>query len=101
MHYVGDHRDPNKTNTRCLIKRPHKFHRYLLVWTPHRIRISYDGKTCLVNRWRPQGQRRPAPFDKPFVINLTQALGIYTNAFNPARTPLPARMQVDYVRVWK
>ena len=41
------------------------------------------------------------PFDQPFFVALTQALGVDTNVFNPATTPLPATTQVDYVRVWK
>jgi hypothetical protein len=41
------------------------------------------------------------PFDQPFMVVLTQALGITTNEFDPATTPLPATTQVDYVRVWK
>jgi hypothetical protein len=43
----------------------------------------------------------PAPFDQPFFIALTQALGVGTNSFNPATTPLPATTSIDYVRVWK
>jgi hypothetical protein len=34
-------------------------------------------------------------------VALSQALGINTNAFNPATTPLPATTSIDYVRVWK
>ena len=45
----------------------------------------------------------PQPFDHPFFVTLTQALGGPggTNPFNSDITPLPATMQVDYVRVWK
>lgn len=43
----------------------------------------------------------PATFDQPFFMILTQALGIGTNAFDPATTPLPATTQVDWARVWK
>jgi hypothetical protein len=42
----------------------------------------------------------PAPFDEPFYICLTQALGIGTNAFIPGSTPLPATTSIDWVRVW-
>ena len=37
----------------------------------------------------------PQPFDQPFFINLTQALGLGTNNFNRATT------EVQFVRVWK
>jgi hypothetical protein len=63
--------------------------------------VRYDGHTCLVDNWNPTGMVKPAPFDQPFMVALTQALGINTNAFSPASTPLPATTQVDYVRVWK
>ena len=35
------------------------------------------------------------------MVALTQALGIGSNAFDPATTPLPATTQIDYVHVWK
>jgi hypothetical protein len=34
-------------------------------------------------------------------MNLTQALGINTNNFDPATTPLPASTEVQFVRVWQ
>ena len=40
------------------------------------------------------------PFDHPFMIALTQALGVAGNSVTSA-TPLPATTQIDYVRVWK
>ncbi|HET7690939.1 MAG TPA: glycoside hydrolase family 16 protein [Nocardioidaceae bacterium] len=101
VHFTGDESDPTRTNTNCLIKRPDRFHVYTLTWGPRRIKIQYDGTTCIVNRWvQYPGLQRTAPFDHPFHVNLTQALGIGSNAVRP-RTPLPATMVVDYVRVWK
>jgi hypothetical protein len=46
-------------------------------------------------------QIKPQPFDSPFIVALTEYLGVGTNAFQPGTTPLPASTQVDYVRVWK
>jgi hypothetical protein len=43
----------------------------------------------------------PQRFDQPFLISLTQALGIDTNAFRPWITPLSATTSIDYVRGWK
>ncbi len=64
--------------------------------------ILYDGKTCLVDRWDPAAPLvAPEPFDQPFFLALTQALGVNTNAFEPGITPLPATTQIDWVRVWK
>jgi len=101
MHYTGDLLDPNRTNNECFVKRPWRFHTYLMVWTPASIRISYDKKTCVFNdHWSPLLLARPSPFDHPYTINLTQALGVVPNSFSPTKTALPATMRVDYVRVW-
>ena len=101
VHYNAAAYDPNITNNYCLVSNIAAFHNYTVEWTPNAITVSYDGHTCLVDNWNPTGMVKPAPFDQPFMIALTQALGINTNAFNPATTPLPATTQVDYVRVWK
>jgi hypothetical protein len=70
-------------------------------WTASTIKIAYDGKTCLIDDWQPAWPLvKPQPFDQPFLIALTQALGIGGNAFDPATTPLPATTSVDYVHVW-
>jgi hypothetical protein len=59
-----------------------------------------DGKTCLVDSWNPAAPEvKPDPFNMPFFLNLTEALGIQTNAFTSS-TPLPATTSVDWVRVW-
>ena len=100
VHYVGDKLDPNATSTTCMIARPEDFHTYVLVWTPQTLTIEYDGNVCLVDDWQPTTMAKPAPFDQPFYLNLTQALGNGANTFDAATTPVPATMQVDYVRVW-
>jgi beta-glucanase (GH16 family) len=71
-----------------------RFNTYTLEWTPTRLRILVNGKTCLVNT-----SGDPA-FQKPYIVSLTQMLGAATNAYD-GRAPLPATMLVDYVRVWK
>jgi len=101
VHYASARPDPTTTNTRCRIKEPDRFHTYAAEWTPDAITITFDGQTCMSTRWDQPGPfQHPAPFDRPFHLNLTQALGIGQNKFDPARTPLPATMQVDHVRVW-
>jgi beta-glucanase (GH16 family) len=102
VHYNAATTDPNVTNTSCMISNLAGFHSYTLEWTASSIRISYDGKTCLVDHWNPASPLVGSqPFDQPFFIALTQALGIGTNQFDPASTPLPATTAVDYVRAWK
>jgi hypothetical protein len=49
----------------------------------------------------PSNVQSPAPFNQPFFVALTQALGVGSNAYNPALTPLPATTTIDYMRVWK
>ncbi|HWH11991.1 MAG TPA: glycoside hydrolase family 16 protein [Solirubrobacteraceae bacterium] len=78
-----------------------QYNDYAVVWSPGSFTISINGATCLVDNYLASGLTGAAPFDQPFFVALTQALGIGTNAFNPATTPLPATTSIDYVRVWK
>src|SRR5262249_2014815 len=102
IHYNPAGSDPNMTNTNCLISNLADFHTYAVEWTPSSIKVIYDGHTCLVDNWSPASPLSGSqPFDQPFFICLTQALGIGDNAFDPSTTPLPATTEVDYVRVWQ
>ena len=101
VHY-NNTADPNVTNNFCMIDDIHDFHTYVLEWTPKRIKVIYDGYVCIDDPWVPllpyTGRQ---PFDKPFFLVLTQALGVGGNAGDPATTQLPASMIVDYVRAWR
>ncbi|GAA4818530.1 family 16 glycosylhydrolase [Nocardioides caeni] len=100
VHYASDGTDPNMTSWSCFIDRT-QFHTYRLDWTRTTITISIDGKVCLRNSWSPAAPlTKPAPFDQPFFLALTQALGIGQNAYSAQGTALPATTQVDWVRVW-
>ena len=98
----GNVLDPNRTNNHCLVDDISAFHDYVLEWTPESIRILYDGELCLEDRWVPlpplTGRQ---PFDEPFYLVLTQALGVGENAFDVNVTPLPASTVVDHVRIWQ
>jgi beta-glucanase (GH16 family) len=78
-----------------------RYNDYALIWSRGRFKISVNHRTCLIDKYAPSNVSSPAPFDQPFLISLTQALGVGTNAFDPSSTPLPATTSVDYVRVWK
>ncbi len=65
-----------------------------LLWDATRIEILVNGKTCLVNT------SGDVAFQKPYIIALTQALGIDANAFT-GTAPMPATTEVDYVKVWR
>jgi beta-glucanase (GH16 family) len=95
VHYTADIPDHNVTSNSCVIGNPDDFHTYAVEWTTSQLKVIYDGKTCLIDTLA-----KPQPFDQPFIIALTQALGMGTNQFDPTSTPLPATTVVDYVRVW-
>ena len=106
LHYVYDPRTTvpaTNTNTvtayDCTIDDT-AFNTYTVDWEPGQITIYVNGSTCLVDNYQAAGLASPAPFDQPFMIVLTQALGLGVNAFDPAVTPLPATTLVDYVRAW-
>ncbi len=94
IHYTLSVADPNVTAYNCTID-PTQFNTYEVDWTSSAITILYNGQTCLVDH----PIAGPAPFNQPFFIALTQALGLGTNA-PTANTPLPATTQVDWVRAW-
>ena len=76
------------------------FHKYVLEWTTDSLKVSIDGATCIDDAWNPSPPLvKPQPFDQPFMVALSQALGVGANA-PTAATPLPATTQVDYVKVW-
>ncbi|MDT4892553.1 MAG: hypothetical protein QOE97_1588 [Pseudonocardiales bacterium] len=88
------------TNYQCLVSNVAAFHDYVVEWTPNTLKFVYDGSTCLVDNYRALLQSGARPFDQPFMMAMTQALGIGDNSPN-ANTPLPATTEIDYVRVWK
>ena len=101
IHYLLGTADETVTNNYCMIDDVSDFHTYTLEWTPTMLTIAYDGQVCVSHRIRPQDSPSgSAPFDQPFMIALTQGLGIGTNAATSA-TELPATTAIDYVRVWK
>jgi beta-glucanase (GH16 family) len=99
VHYTSAINDTHVTNTYCTISIG-AFHTYVVVWTTSTITVLFDGQTCISDTWQPAAPLvKPQPFDQPFMVALTQALGVGGNAVTDS-TPLPATTQVDYVRVW-
>jgi len=83
-------------------------HVYGVEWEPGEIRWYVDGQLFQkLNNWDSTGDNMPAkyaypaPFDKPFYMILNLAVG---GNFDGGRIPpdnkLPAKMEVDYVRVY-
>ena len=89
----------NQPGMNCRINQS-GFNTYTLTWSPGQLVIQVNGANCIVNNYSAFGLSGAAPFDQPFFVALTQALGIGSNA-PTAATPLPATTRVDYVRVWK
>ena len=77
------------------------FNTYTVLWEPGRITLRVNGQNCIVDNYSATNVDSPAPFDQPFFLALTQALGIGNNGFVDGITPLPATTEVDYVRVWE
>ncbi|MWC26895.1 carbohydrate binding domain-containing protein [Paenibacillus sp. MMS18-CY102] len=83
-------------------------HVYGVEWEPGEIRWYVDGKLySRLNKWDSTGENQPAkyaypaPFDKDFYMILNLAVG---GTFDGDRIPpdskIPAKMEVDYVRVY-
>ncbi len=95
LHYGTSYLDPNATNVNCMISNVGAWHTYTLEWSPTAMTFLYDGNVCMQNT-AVAGQY---PFNKAYMIVLSQLLGIGDNA-PTSRTALPATTQIDYVHVW-
>ena len=100
LHYRTVEKDPNATAD-CNVTNQNEFHTYGLEWTTTSMTMFIDGQACMSDTWQPMApETAPEPFNQPFFICLTQALGMDTNNFVAGTTPLPATTQIDWVRVW-
>jgi hypothetical protein len=106
LHYTPDQYDTNAaTNTNVVTKscaiNPDQFNDYVMEWNATTVTILFNGQTCLIDHYDEFLQLPGTPFDQPYTINLTQALGLAPDAFEPGVTPLPATTEVQYVRAWE
>lgn len=93
------------------------WHRYAVDWEPGRIRWLFDDQPWAAQDFwwscsrtvdgagaAPRDERDinpwPAPFDRPFYIVMNIAVGGNFPGTPDATTPLPAALEVDYVRVY-
>jgi beta-glucanase (GH16 family) len=96
LHYSADANGPQpgvNTAWNCAATRG-VWNTYALEWSPTKLTILVNGRVCLTNT-----SADPA-FQKPYIVAFTQALGSATNLMTSA-TPVPATMNVDYIRVWR
>lgn len=78
------------------------FHQFAVEWEAGEIRWYVDGKHVQTqNQWHSSGGEFPAPFDQPFHLLLNLAVGGEFLGPPDNSTPFPARMEVDYVRVYQ
>jgi beta-glucanase (GH16 family) len=94
VHYNYTTSDPHAYNA-CTINQG-QFNTYGLQWTATTLTTYVNGTPCLTDTWL----HGPAPFNQPFFIALTQALGVNSDALTSS-TPFPDTTQVNWVRAWK
>lgn len=101
LHYDSLTPWQERTNTACTLLDPTVFHTYGLEWTAQKLTVTIDGSTCVEHVLNPLAPLLgSAPFDRPFNINLTQALGVQDNSLPEGADVDRATLLVDYVRVW-
>ncbi|HEX2892408.1 MAG TPA: glycoside hydrolase family 16 protein [Marmoricola sp.] len=94
LHYAADpNSDPGVNTANCDADRG-VWNTYTLEWTPTTITVFVNGHLCLTNT------SADPVFHRRHIILLTQALGDANNPVTDA-TPIPATMDIDYVRVWQ
>ncbi|HUE06943.1 MAG TPA: glycoside hydrolase family 16 protein [Acidimicrobiales bacterium] len=108
IHYPGSSSDPNSSDDNCVhtgSSPAGQFHTYAALWTPTSITTYYDGQPCMTDVYGPyvnNPDTAPEPFDQPFFLALTAALGAANgDQYRPGVTPLPATTKIDWVRSWQ
>ena len=77
-----------------------EFHEYALEWLPGRMEFFMDGKSVYSTRKLPGETWKSWPFDQDFHLIINLALGgTLGGPIDPGA--LPARLAVDYIRVYK
>lgn len=78
------------------------FHVFALEWEEGEIRWYVDGTLYQTQReWSSAGGPWPAPFDQPFHLIVNLAVGGNWPGPPDESTPFPARLEVDYLRVYR
>ncbi len=78
------------------------FHTFAIEWEFGEIRWYVDGELYRTStNWFSVNGVFPAPFDKPFYIIMNVAVGGDWPGSPNATTPFPAKMEVDWVRVYQ
>jgi beta-glucanase (GH16 family) len=81
-----------------------QFNTYGLEWYPGQLKIFVNGALCLENNYdatNAPADHPYAPFDQPFFLALTQAMGTYGNEYDTNVVPDTVSTQIDYARIWR
>ncbi|HWF16439.1 MAG TPA: glycoside hydrolase family 16 protein [Acidimicrobiales bacterium] len=107
-HFPGSKNDPNATNNYCTLAgtaTAGQFNTYAIMWTPTTITTYFNGVPCMSDvyaHYVTWPDKAPAPFNQPFFLNFTAALGNGSgNTFTASNTKLPATTKIDWARVWQ
>jgi beta-glucanase (GH16 family) len=108
LHFPGATHDPNASvvPNGCAATNATPgdgFNTYGVLWTPTAISTYFNGVRCFTDSYGSyvtNPDTAPEPFNQPFFLNVTAALGMGLNAVN-RHTPMPATTRIDWVRVWQ
>jgi beta-glucanase (GH16 family) len=108
LHFPGSTNDPNANLMPNGCAAPSAtpgggFNTYAVLWTPTSISTYFNGVKCFTDTYGSyvtNPDTPPEPFNQPFFLNITAALGMGLNAVN-MHTPMPATTKIDWVRVWQ
>jgi beta-glucanase (GH16 family) len=108
LHFPGATHDPNSkvvpNGCAAASATPGgQFNTYGVLWTPTTITTYFNGVPCFTDAYGSyvtNPDSAPEPFNQPFFLNFTAALGMGLNAVN-MHTPMPATTKIDWVRVWQ
>lgn len=105
LHHGG--KWPNNQHTTKTLDLPQgnftdSFHTFGVEWERGKIHWTLDGKIWQTQtKWSSAGGAYPAPFDQRFHLLLNLAVGGQFLGNPDAKTQFPARMEVDWVRVYQ
>jgi hypothetical protein len=106
-HYPGSATSTDSatgdTNNCTVMDQAGQFNVYGLAWTPTTITAYINGTPCIKDTFAQRDtETPPAPFNQPFFLNYTAALGINADASASGTTQFKqATTQIKWTRVWK
>ena len=105
LHHGGkwpDNRHTTKTLDLPQGNFTESFHTFGVEWEQGKIHWTLDGKAWQTQtKWSSNGGAFPAPFDQRFHLLLNLAVGGQFVGAPTTQTSFPARMEVDWVRVYQ